>query len=80
MLWDWPRRLEEESLCVKLGSKAEPFLFATEPKQNCSDVKMYYIYRITESFGTKKTMVIINTADVCTDITTVKKAAVDDAM
>ena len=61
-------------------SKTEPLLFATEPKQNSTDNKMYHIYRITESFGTKKTMAIINIADVCTDITTVKRAAVDDAM
>ena len=61
-------------------SRPEPFLFATEIKQKCSNVKMYYVYRITETFGSKRTMAIINIADVCTDITAVKRAAVDSAL
>ena len=60
-------------------SRSEPFLFVTEPKQKCSDVKMYHVYRINETFGSRKIMTIIF-ADVCTDKTAVKRAVVDGAL
>ena len=56
----------------------EPFLFATEPKHKCDNVKMYHVYRITEIFGTNKTMAIIDIADVSTDTSAVKKSSVAD--
>ena len=62
-------------------SKSEPFLFITEPKQKCSDVKVYHIYRITETLGLESQLPsFINIAAVCTDITAVKRIAIDGAM
>ena len=41
---------------------------------------MYHVYRITETFMLRKTIAIINIADACSDITVVKRTAVDGAM
>ena len=61
-------------------SRSEPFLFATKQEQKYSDVKMYHVYRITETFGPRRTMAIINIADVCTDMVAVKRAVLDGAL
>ena len=73
-------RRSKRRVTVCETSRSEPFLFVIEPKQKCSDVKMYHVYRITETFGPRRTMAIINIADVCTDMVAVKRAVLDGAL
>lgn len=72
------RRSKRRRVTVCKASKSEPFLFATEPKQKGSDVRMHHVCRIT--FRSRKTMAIINIADVCSDISAAKRMAVDGSM
>ena len=62
---------------VKPPDSMEPFLFATELKLKTRDVKMYHVYRVTENTGLNKTMAIIDIANICKDISFVKRYAVD---
>ena len=39
-------RRSRRRVTVCEASKSEPFLFATEPKQKSSDVRMYHVYSL----------------------------------
>ena len=52
----------------------EPFLFTTEPKHKSRDVKMYHVYRITETMvGKTKSVAIVDLVHVCSDISSIKR-------
>ena len=55
----------------------EPCLFATEPKFKSRDVKMYHVYRVTETTGLTKTMAIIDIANICRDISSLMRYVTD---
>ena len=58
------------------------FLFATEPTHKSRNVKMCHIYQITESQtrGQTKLVAIIDYVNVCTDVSTVRRANVNGNM
>ena len=68
------RRFTIYESSVKPPDSMEPFLFATELKLKTRDVKMYHVYRVTETTGLNK---IIDIANICKDISFVKRYAVD---
>ena len=52
----------------------EPFLFATKPKHKSRDVRMYYVYSITETMvGKTKSVTIVDLVHVCTDISSIRR-------